>query len=111
MPLDGAALAISCGAASPVEIHHHLCRAQIDRFHAACAAGDPLIVACTQEAPLFRELQKQDHPDTAISFANIREHAGWSAEAADATAKIAALLEAAAVESPPVAAVAMRSGG
>src|SRR5207302_4085289 len=75
------------------------------------AAGDPLIVACTQEAPLFRELQQQDHPDTAISFANIREHAGWSAEAADATAKIAALLEAAAVETPPVAAVTMRSGG
>src|SRR6202035_1051111 len=89
MPLDGRALAKACGAASAAPMHHHLCRTEIGQFHNACAAGDPVLVACT----------------------NIRERAGWSAEAADATAKIAALLAEAAIEVPPVPSVTMRSEG
>src|SRR5690349_17688336 len=97
MPLDAGALARACGAPGSLAIHHHLCRAGIDGFHAACATGDPVLVACTQEAPLFRELQQERHPETVLSFTNIRERAGWSAETADATPKIAALLAAAAI--------------
>src|SRR5690348_14495157 len=83
MPLDGRALARACGAAAAVEIHRHLCRAQIGRFHATAAAGGSLVVACTQEAPHFREVQQENYPETALSFTNIRENAGWSEEAAD----------------------------
>ncbi len=111
MPLDGKALATACGMPSPVEVHHHLCRAEIDRFHAAVAAGDPLLVACTQEAPLFRELQRETYPETSLSFTNIRERAGWSAQAADAAPKIAALLAEAAITVSPTQAVTLRSTG
>jgi ferredoxin len=111
MPFDGRALARACGAPGAVEIHHHLCRTGIARFDAACASGDPVLVACTQEAPLFREVQQEKYPETPLSFTNIREHAGWSGEAADATPKIAALLAAAALEVPPTQAVTLRSAG
>src|SRR5712691_4737816 len=111
MPLDGKALAKACGAASAVPVHHHLCRAEIGHFHGACATGEPVLVACTQEAPLFRQLQQEMHPETPVSFTNIRERAGWSVEAGDATAKIAALLAEAAIEVPPVPSVTLRSEG
>src|SRR5437762_1197907 len=97
MPLDGRALAEACGFTPASPVHHHLCRTEIAEFHRACAAGEPLVVACTQEAPLFRQLQQEDHPQTPVSFTNIRERAGWSVEAGEATAKIAALLAEAAI--------------
>ncbi len=43
--------------------------------------GDDLVVACTQEAPLFTELHGELKGSGAIQFVNIRETAGWSAEA------------------------------
>lgn len=111
MPLDGTALAKACRAPAAADVHRHLCRAEIECFHAICAAGGPVLVACTQEAPLFRELQQAKHPETALSFTNIRERAGWSAQAADAAPKIAALLAEAALEVPPTPAVTLRSAG
>src|SRR5438876_1076423 len=111
MPLDGKALAKACGAASAVPVHHHLCRTEVGEFHRACAGGEPLLVACTQEAPLFRQLQQENHPGTAVFFTNIRERAGWSVEAGDATAKIAALLAEAAIEVPPIPSVTLSSEG
>ncbi len=53
-------------------------------------AGDPIIVACTQEAPLFSEIAR-DRATRAIGFVNIRENAGWSKDAAKAAPKMAAL--------------------
>src|ERR1043166_6595605 len=76
---------------------HQLCRAELERFRAAAAQGGPLTVGCTQEAPLFAETA----PDADIVFANIRETAGWSADAAAAGPKIAALIAAAAEPMPP----------
>ena len=55
-----------------------LCRAELDKFRAAAAGGEPLIVGCTQEAPLFSEAAEA----ADISYVNIRETAGWSADAA-----------------------------
>ena len=34
----------------------HLCRAELARVQNALAGGEPITIACTQEAPLFREL-------------------------------------------------------
>src|SRR5205085_10170086 len=98
-------------ANSAAPVHHHLCRTEIAHFHDACAVGQPVLVACTQEAPLFRQLQQENHPGTPVSFTNIRERAGWSVEAGEATAKIAALLAEAAIEAPPVPSVTLRSDG
>ncbi len=75
-----------------------LCRRQIDRFEAALAGGDGgLLVACTQEAPLFLEVAEEAAADGAegsgdLRFVNIREKAGWSKDGAGAMAKMAALI-------------------
>lgn len=92
MSLDGAALARACGSV-PV-LHTALCRDEHERFEAAAADGAPLLVACTQEAPLFTELAPEGAP---LSFVNIRERAGWSDEGGQAGPKIAALLAEASV--------------
>jgi ferredoxin len=86
---------------------HQLCRAELERFRAAAAQGVPLTVACTQEAPLFAETAE----GADIVFANIRETAGWSADAAAAGPKIAALIAAAAEPMPPTPLVSLESDG
>ena len=96
MSLDGAALAKACGGEGELAINNHLCRVQMERFQASLDDGAPLIVACTQEAPLFSEVAAEEAPDAALGFVNIRERAGWSE--GDATAKIAALLNEAAMD-------------
>ena len=74
--------------------------------------GNDLVVACTQEAPLFGELHGELKGTGAIQFVNIRETAGWSAEAARATPKIAALLALADLPEPePVPVVSYQSAG
>ncbi len=111
MPLDAAALAKACGAAEAPTVHTQLCRAQLGEFQRALLGEGPLIVACTQEAPLFAEVQDDSNPGAALGFTNIRERAGWSDEANDATAKIAALLAEAALDVEPTPALTMESQG
>jgi ferredoxin len=110
MPLDASTLGASLGTAAPV-VHTELCRAQLARFEAALAQGGPLLVACTQEAPLFGETAAARQPDADLAFTNIRERAGWSDEAAMATPKIAALLAEAALSPAPAATVSFASAG
>jgi hypothetical protein len=59
-----------------------------------------IIVACTQEAPLFAELAGEQEFGGELRFVNIRERAGWSSDTADKTAKTAALLADAAYAVP-----------
>lgn len=98
MPLDAKALAKAWG--EDIHIHRQLCRAEIANFENAAAKGDRLIVCCTQEAPLFSETVDEGQHGTDLTFTNIRERAGWSAEAKGATAKIAALIAEAALDIP-----------
>jgi ferredoxin len=107
MPLDGEALKRGCRGADMLSAHQ-LCRAELEKFRAAASAGEPLIVGCTQEAPLFAEVAG-DGAD--IKYANIRETAGWSKDAKAAGPKIAALLAAAAEPVPPVPLVSFASEG
>ncbi|HEV2956336.1 MAG TPA: 4Fe-4S binding protein [Xanthobacteraceae bacterium] len=95
------------GRGATIGTAHQLCRAELERFRAAAAQGAPLTVGCTQEAPLFAETA----PDADIVFANIRETAGWSADAAAAGPKIAALIAAAAEPMPPTPLVTLESDG
>ena len=92
-------------------VHRELCRRQAGAFQAALAEPD-LVVACTQEAPLFTELAEAAQSQSRITYVNIREMAGWSAQAQATTPKIAALLAAAALPEPePLPAVEYRSSG
>jgi ferredoxin len=111
MALDGKALARACGATGTPEIASQLCRAQVDNFRGEIAKGGRVVVACTQEAPLFHEIAGEIEDGAALGAVNIRETAGWSEDGSAATPKIAALLAEAAVEIPPTPVVTMESGG
>ncbi len=111
MPLDAGAIGKASGGTGGLDVNTHLCRAQLDNFRAAAASGQHLVVACTQEAPLFQEtLDEMDGAGLAI-FTNIRERAGWSAQAKAAQPKIAALLAEATLEVPAAPSVTLRSEG
>jgi ferredoxin len=113
MPLDQEGIARGCARALPgasVEAARQLCRAEIERFSAALGEGH-LLVACTQEAPLFSERAESAGHRGRLDFVNLREQAGWSAEAKAATPKIAALIAAAAVPMPETAIVSYVSEG
>jgi len=111
VPVDARALGKALGVDGEIKVHDALCRRQAGAFLESLDGPD-VIVACTQEAQLFSELAGQQQADTAIRFVNVREAAGWSADAKRATPKIAALLAAASLPEPePVAAVEYRSAG
>ena len=57
MPLD--AQAIGRGCAAKVTQADQLCGADLGQFKAAVAEGDSITVACTQEAPLFKEVAEE----------------------------------------------------
>ncbi|MGA8049091.1 MAG: 4Fe-4S binding protein [Burkholderiales bacterium] len=111
MALDARALAAALKLREPLTVHSELCRKEAGAFQAAL--GEPgVVVACTQEEPLFAELAQEAQANTELRFVNIREAGGWSAEGRRATPKIAALLAAAALPEPePVPVVEYKSGG
>ncbi|MDJ1159611.1 4Fe-4S binding protein [Chelatococcus sp. SYSU_G07232] len=88
-----------------------LCRSQLDLFRAALAEAGPLVVGCTQEAPLFEEVAGESGFAAPLTFANLRETGGWSAEARAAGPKMAALLAAAALDMPDTPMVSLKSEG
>src|SRR5258708_10828163 len=96
MPLDKAAVERGCRGAD-VSTARQLCRAELEKFRAAAAGGEPLIVGCTQEAPLFSEMAG----DADVTYANLRETAGWSKDAAAAGPQMAAVPAAAPGPLPP----------
>jgi ferredoxin len=106
MPLDSSAVQRGCRGAE-VLTGRQLCRAELEKFRAAAASGERLIVGCTQETPLFSEVAG----DAAVTYANIRETAGWSTDADDAGPKMAALLAAAAEPVPEFPFVNLNSDG
>lgn len=98
MALDGDTLSGCLNAEGELTVYSNLCRTQLESFARALDGDEPLMVACTQEAPLFRELaDEQGGKD--IVFTNIRERAGWSDAKKKALPKIAALIEEAAHQS------------
>jgi ferredoxin len=111
MTLDADVLAKALGLDRAPAINTQLCRAQLANFEALLGEGGPFVTACTQEAPLFQEVLSARPDGPEVTFANIRERAGWSAEGGHATAKIAALLAEAALDIPPVPTVTMKSDG
>lgn len=89
-----------------------LCRQETGRVRGLLEGSDAVVVGCTQEAPLFKELADAAKFSAPLRFVNLREFAGWSDEAAAVTAKMAALLAQAVLPEPaPVAAVSLSSHG
>ncbi len=110
MPLDREALARALELSGMPAIRSMLCQKELSAF-AGAASGD-VVVACTQEAKLFGDVAEEGGRAQTIRFVNIRETAGWSPEARQATPKIAALLALAGLpDSDPVPRVTYRSQG
>ena len=111
LPIDAKALAAALKSGTPLTVHTELCRKEIAAYQKAL--GQPeVLVACTQEAPLFTEIAQASESKGELGFLNIRELAGWSAEGKAATPKMAALLSLAALPDPePVPTVSYRSDG
>ena len=111
MPLDAETLRRACGGAEILS-GRQLCRAELERFRALVAGGEPVTVACTQEAPVFAEVADEAGDEAAaLTFVNIRETAGWSRDAAAAAPKMAALLAAAAEPMPQTPLISITSEG
>ena len=109
MPLDGDAVRRACRGT--VIEGRQFCRAELERFRKAAADAETLVVACTQEAPLFREVASEVEGSAPLSFVNIRETGGWSRDAAKAGPKMAALIAAVAEPAPDIPFVPMTSEG
>jgi ferredoxin len=110
MPLAGEAVRRVCKGANVLE-GRQFCRAELERFRKAAGAGEPMTVACTQEAPLFEEAAGEIKGGSTLTFVNIRETAGWSKDAKAAGPKMAALIAASAEPTPDVAFVPLTSDG
>jgi ferredoxin len=107
MSLDASALHQGCRGDRLVT-GRQFCRAELGQFRDAVAAGAPVTMGCTQEAPLFREAAGDDGN---VSFVNLRETAGWSNDAANAGPKMAALVAAAAEPAPEPSFITLKSDG
>src|SRR5258708_32305027 len=81
MHLDTSAVRRACRN-SEIATFHQLCRAELDQFRNAARTEGPLIVGCTQQAPLFSDEggERAGH----ITVLNRRERARWSKEEAHA---------------------------
>ena len=110
MPLDASKLSKALGDELDT-IHTHLCRSELSKFESALKGDEPLVVACTQEAPLFQEIAEGQGKENLLTFVNIRENAGWSKDAGKANAKIAALINTANYQPKPARLKSISSDG
>jgi ferredoxin len=125
MNIDEKALSSAC-IATPnnnenrgVTLANQLCRGGIKDFIRLAKDSNKLLVACTQEAPLFLEtLDELDDDIASVRFTNIREKAGWSLDTngkpqqqQNITAKMAALISEATLDIEDSHSVTMSSEG
>ena len=110
MEIDGRRLAEALGLPEALSVHTELCRSQMAAFEAGLAPGGSVHVACTQEAPLFREVAAEKG-EADLSFTNIRERAGWCADKPAALPKMAALLAESAHTPRPTGVTTLKSDG
>ncbi|MDZ5698606.1 4Fe-4S binding protein [Chelativorans sp. M5D2P16] len=110
MPDYGDSVARGCHGAE-VETGNQFCGAELDRVRAFLGGTDAVIIGCTQQAPLFREVAEDLGFAGELAFANIRETAGWAETAAQAGPKAAALMAMAAEPAEAPALVTLSSRG
>jgi len=111
MPEEIARLAARSGMAEEdnpgPDIHHALCLSSPQELRQLGEGDVPPLIACGQAVAALRAAWASSGAGGEPLFVDIRDAAGWSAEARSATPKILALLAAALVEvpSPDVVAV------
>ncbi|HEY0586730.1 MAG TPA: 4Fe-4S binding protein [Pseudoduganella sp.] len=111
MPVDGAAIGGALGE-GPLPVASQLCRREVNQYLQTLDGAERIVVGCTQEEPLFRELAEMKPAVAPLRFVNLRETGGWSEEARHTTPKMAALLAAARLSDPePVPEVEYQSEG
>src|SRR6202158_1817811 len=101
MPLDAGTVRRGCRG-KEVTTARQLCRSEPDRFRTLARDAAALTIGCTQEALFFSDVAAENGRTSPISYANLREAAGWSSDGAEAGPKMAALLAAAAEPVPGV---------
>ncbi len=111
MSIDADAVRAALPDAEIGAVHTTLCRSEPEAFLAGLRGDGDALVACTQEAPLFRELAEEAGAGERVSFVNIREKAGWCSGKGSAAPKMAALLAEAMVGAHPASIHATRSDG
>ncbi|MDG1376811.1 MAG: 4Fe-4S binding protein [Yoonia sp.] len=89
--------------------HSSLCTTQIEIAAKAIEAGD-VMIACAQEAHRFSELAEKLEAEQP-QFVDIRDRAGWTADTAATTAKMAALIADANLREPTYQSVDVVSEG
>ena len=89
--------------------HSSLCTTQIEIAEKAIEAGD-VMIACAQEAHRFSELAEKLEAEQP-QFVDIRDRAGWTADTAATTAKMAALIADANLREPTYQSVDVESEG
>src|SRR6185312_6191019 len=109
MSLDGETVRRGCRDSVVIE-GRQFCRAELDRVRKVTAGGEAVVIACTQEAPLFNEVAEESGAE-APTFINIRETGGWAKDAAKAGPKMAALIAATASPASDVSFVSLSSDG
>jgi ferredoxin len=109
MDIDFNAVAKACGG--KLVAGRQFCGAEAERVRQALAEPGSVTIACTAQAPLFREMAEDAGGQAQLVTVNIRETAGWSNEGARAAPKMAALIAAAAEDMPPIALTSLVSEG
>ena len=109
MPIKAEMVAAGCKG-STIITADHLCGSELDLFRNTAVAGQ-VVVACTDQRTLFEEIAEDQGLSAKLSFANVRETAGWSTDATNAAPKMAALLSAATVSASAPTAVTFNSDG
>ncbi|WP_334187949.1 4Fe-4S binding protein [Noviherbaspirillum sp.] len=96
----------------PLNVATQLCGRDAGDYRKAINGDDTVVVGCTQESALFRELAAERQSVAPLRFVNIRETAGWGAQSYASLPKMAALLADAARPAPePVPTVSYTSHG
>lgn len=113
MDVDFDAIGKACGKAGggKVVAGRQFCGVELERVRQTLGAPGDVTIACTAQAPLFREAAEDMGDAASLSFVNIRETAGWSVDGANAAPKMAALIAAVAEPMPPIALVSIKSEG
>jgi ferredoxin len=109
---DREAIAKGCGLACD-RVHSHLCRTQAGVAAAALKSGEPVIIACGQEAAAFHDLAAGLEASDRLLCVDIRDRAGWSDDASKIGPgpKMAALIAEARLPAPSVHTIDVVSEG
>ncbi len=106
--IDAAALSEATGLKCS-RMHTDLCQTQIDLATKAMETGD-VMIACQQEADRFADLAEDTGVPVPV-FVDLRDRAGWTADTADTSPKMAALVAEGALAQPSPKTVDVSSDG